>query len=98
MFKHRWSNKKYKTQQHFENDTLKLNSTTKTFIHVEDMNFYALYEYVMTQKQSDANCTFRIILTVSGSCHDTFYTELQRKNIHNGKVRKSSNNKLLGLK
>ena len=78
--------KKYKTQQHFENDTLKLNSTTKTFIHVEDTNFYALYEHVMTQKESDTNCTFRIILTVSGSCHDIFYAELQRKHLHNGKV------------
>ena len=62
---------KYKTPQHFENDTLKLNSTTKTFIHVEDMNCYALYEHVRSQKVSDANC--RIVLTVSGSCHDTFY-------------------------
>jgi hypothetical protein len=64
--------KEYKTQQHFENKTLKLNSTTKTFIHVEYINFYALYEHVMSQKESYTNCTFRIILTVSGSCHDTF--------------------------
>ena len=61
------------------------------------MNFYALYEHVMSQKESDTNCTFRIILTVSGSCHDIFYAELQRKNIHNGKVRISTNNKIIGF-
>ena len=80
--------KKYKTQQHFENNKLKLNSTTKTFVYEEGMNFYALYNYVSSQKESDTNFnTFRIILTITGSCHDIFYTELQNKNIHNGKVR-----------
>ena len=85
--------KKYKTQQHFENDKLKINSKTKTFLHLEDMNFYALYEHVMSQKEYDTtNSIFRIILTVPGSCHNTFYTELQKKTIHNGKVRISTNN------
>ena len=38
--------KKYKTQQHFENNKLKISSTTKTFVCEEGMNFYALYHYV----------------------------------------------------
>ena len=87
--------KKYKTQQHFENNTLKLNSTTKAFIHLEDMNFWALYDHVMSQ--SDVLISNRIVLTVPGSCHDIFYEELQRKNIHNGKVRISTNNRIIGF-
>ena len=58
------------------------------------MNFYALYEHV---KNQSSVLDYRIVLTVPGSCHDIFYAELQRKNIHNGKVRISTNNKIIGF-
>ena len=58
------------------------------------MNFYALHEHVRSQSHV---LNYRIVLTVPGSCHDIFYAELQRKNIHNGKVRISTNNQIIGF-
>jgi len=86
--------KKYRTQQLFENNKLNISKTTKTFIYEDTMNFYALFNHVRSQCSS---INYRIILTVEGSCHNIFYTELKKGNIHNGKVRISSGNTIIGF-
>ena len=63
------------------------------------MNFYALLDHVQSQWYDDTEySTFRIILTVEGACHNIFHDELKHhNNIHNGKVRISSGNKIVGF-
>jgi len=91
--------KKYKTQQHFENNKLHFSETHKTMVLEEGMNFYALLEHVkaMGETKEYCNVNFKIVLTLNGVCHDIFYTELKQGRVHNGKVRVSKNNKIIGF-
>ena len=98
MFNSRWWNKKYKAQQAFEH---KLNNATKShiFVHTKDMSFYGLLERVTQLRLNDeSNGDYRIIMTTRGLCNTLFYDELQiRGNIHNGKIKLSKGNQIIGF-
>ena len=90
--------KKYKAQQAFEH---KLNNGTKShiFVHTEDMSFYGLLEKVKQLRLNDESYgDYRIIMTTRGLCNTLFYDELQiRGNIHNGKIKLSKGNQVIGF-
>lgn len=89
---------KYKSQQKFENVKLGYNETLKNYVLLPDMSFYALFAKVESDKHHDAHySTFRIIITTPGLCNTLFYEEIRRGNIHNGKVRLSKGNQIVGF-
>ena len=62
------------------------------------MFLYALFAKVENDWYHDKNCsTFRIIVTTPGLCNTIFYDEAGRGNIHNGKVRLSKGNQIVGF-
>ena len=89
--------KKYKTQQKFENTVLQISKYTRTYVHTEYMDFYALFQRVQQLKHDESDYDYKIILTINGSCHNIFHDEIKRGNIHNGHVRISDNNKIVGF-
>ena len=89
--------KKYKTQQKNENINLQISKYTRTYVYTDGMNFYALFQKVQQLKIGEPDYDYRNILTINGSCHSIFHDELKRGNIHNGRVRISDNNKIVGF-
>ena len=51
------------------------------------MAFYGLLERAQQAKNEQPNDNHRIIITQRGFCNTIFYSEIQRGNMHNGKVR-----------
>ena len=86
--------------------------TTK-YMHYEDMFIYGFLEHVQTQRDK-ANMSYhveqneetrkaignyRIITTTRGLCNDLFYDQITRPgNIHNGFIKLSKNNQVIGFK
>ena len=89
---------KYKVQQQFENNKLHYNEILKNYVLLPDLSFYGLFARVQNDKYNDANpCHYRIVVTTPGQCNTIFYDELIRGNIHNGKVRLSKGNQVIGF-
>ena len=89
---------KYRTQQKFENVKLGYNEALKNYVLLPDMSFYGLLAKVQREKDYDTNyCHYRIIVTTPGVCNTIFYDEIRRGNIHNGKVRLSKGNQIVGF-
>ena len=62
------------------------------------MSFYALFAKVENDWYHDKNySSFRIIVTTPGLCNTIFYDEVRRGSIHNGKVRISKGNQIVGF-
>ena len=90
--------KKYKAQQKFENDKLRYKERLKNYVLLPDMSFYGLLAKVRRDWAHDENYShFRIIVTTPGLCNTIFYEEIQQGNIHNGKVRMSKGNQIVGF-
>ena len=62
------------------------------------MSLYALFAKVENDWYHDNDySTFIIIVTTPGLCNTIFYDEVRRGNIHNGKVRESKGNQIVGF-
>ena len=90
--------KKYKVQQQYENEKLKYNEILKNYVFLEGMSFHVLLEKVQNDMRQDTNHSHhRIIVTERGLCNIIFYDEIRRGDIHNGKVRVTKNNQIVGF-
>ena len=87
---------KYMATQKLEH---KLNNNTKRhdYVLLPDMSFYGLLNKVCNDKTNNPNDDYRIIITTPGVCNDVFYSEIRQGNIHNGKVRLSKGNQIVGF-
>eukprot|EP00973_Karenia_brevis_P089253 12377409-Karenia_brevis.AAC.1 len=62
------------------------------------MSFYGLLAKVKRDRENDENYgKYRIILTTPGLCNTIFYEEIQQGNIHNGRVKMSKGNQIVGF-
>ena len=77
----------------------KLNKYTERhdYVLLPDMSFYGLLNKVCNDKANNPNDDYRIIITTQGVCNDVFYSEVRQGNIHNGKVRLSKGNQIVGF-
>jgi hypothetical protein len=89
--------KTYKTMQAIEHKKQD-GKKSHIFEHLEDMSFYALYEHVKQLKKDDKDHgDYRIIMS-RGLCNSLFYDEIRVfKNIHNGKIKLSKGNTVIGF-
>jgi hypothetical protein len=87
--------KKYKAQQAFEHKVIET-SKQRIHMHYEDMSFYALLEKARQAREEDTY-GHRIIITTRGLCNSIFYSEIQRGNIHNGKVKIAKGGQIMGF-
>eukprot|EP00969_Alexandrium_andersonii_P184321 8143488-Alexandrium_andersonii.AAC.1 len=92
---------KYKAQQksehvkHGHNEALR---TLRNYVLLPDMSFYGLLAKLQREKGYDTNYNhYRLILTTPGACHAIFYEEASRGNIHNGKLRLSEGDQIVGF-
>ena len=89
---------KYRTQQKFENVKLGYNEALKNYVLLPDMSFYGLLAKVQREKDYDTNYNhYRIIVTTPGTCNAIFYEDIRQGHIHNGKVRLSKGNQIVGF-